>query len=37
MTEFAYMRDLTERGKDVDLDNIDNVIYLDLPQQPEQH
>ena len=36
MTEFAYMRDLTERGKDVDLDNIDNVIYLDLPQQPEQ-
>ena len=37
MTEFAYMRDLTERGKDVDLDNIDNLIYLDLPQQPEQH
>ena len=36
MTEFAYMRDLTERGKDVDLDNIDNLIYLDLPQQPEQ-
>jgi hypothetical protein len=36
MTEFAYMRDLTERGKDVDLNNIDNVVYLDLPQQPEQ-
>ena len=38
MTEFAYMRDLTERGKDVDLNNIDNVIYLDLPQpeQPQQ-
>ena len=36
MTEFAYMRDLTERGKDVDLNNIDNVVYLDLPQQPQQ-
>ena len=36
MTEYAYMRDLTERGKDVDLNNIDNVVYLDLPQQPEQ-
>ena len=33
MTEFAYMHDLTERGKDVDVNSIDNVIYLQPPQQ----
>ena len=34
MTEYAYMRDCTERGKEYDIDTIDTVIYID--QQKEK-
>ena len=32
MTQFAYMHDLTERGVDVDLNTVDKMIYIDVPQ-----
>ena len=34
MSDFAYMRDLTERGMDVDMNTVDSMIYLE-PQQPD--
>ena len=39
MSEYAYMRDLTERGQGYDLESISTYIYFDEPkqQQSEQH
>ena len=37
MSEYAYMHDLTERGVDVDENQINSLIYMDQPQlTPEQ-
>ena len=37
MSEYAYMHDLTERGVDVDENQINSLIYMDTPQlTPEQ-
>ena len=36
MSEFAYMRDLTERGMSYDLETIGNYIYFDEPQQQSE-
>jgi hypothetical protein len=33
MSEYAYLRDLTERGLDYDIENIGNYIYLEQPNQ----
>ena len=35
MTEFAYLRDLTERGRDYDLNTISDYIYFEQPQQQQ--
>ena len=37
MSEFAYMRDLTERGIDVDLNTVDQLIYVEPKQIDEEH
>lgn len=37
MSEYAYLRDLTERGLDYDIENIGNYIYLEQPNQHENH
>lgn len=34
MTDYAYMTDLTERGQDVDLNNIDQYILFKQPDPP---
>lgn len=31
MTEYAYMRDCTERGREYDIETIGNLIYIDQP------
>ena len=36
MTPYAYMRDLTERGKEVDDSEIQNLIFINQPQQPQE-
>ena len=37
MSEYAYMHDLTERGVDVDENQVNSLIYMDQPQlTPEQ-
>ena len=36
MTEYAYMRDLTERGIDVDMDDVGKLIFINPPQPQEQ-
>ena len=36
MTEYAYMHDLTERGIDVDLDDVGRLIFINPPQQEAQ-
>ena len=36
MSEYAYMHDLTERGVDVDLDTVDNFIYVEPKQLDEE-
>ena len=35
MSEYAYMRDLTERGHGYDLESISTYIYFDEPQQQQ--
>ena len=37
MSEYAYLRDLTERGVDYDIENIGNYIYFDQQNQHENH
>jgi hypothetical protein len=37
MSEYAYMRDLTERGIDVDLNTVDQLIYVEPQQIDEEH
>ena len=32
MTPYAYMHDLTERGRDVDTSQIDKLVYIDQPK-----
>ena len=36
MTEFACLRDLTERGRDYNINNINQYIYLQPPQQEQK-
>jgi hypothetical protein len=36
MSEYAYMRDLTERGQDYDLESISTYIYFDEPKQQSE-
>ena len=36
MTNYAYMTDLTERGQDISLEEIDKYIYFKQPQQQQR-
>ena len=33
MTDYAYLTDLTEKGQDITLEDIDKYIYFKQPQQ----
>ena len=37
MNEYAYLQDNTERGKDVDMNTIDSMIYMNMPESTESN